>query len=275
MLCAARAADRAADPVLLGRSGTASAAPRPGPHRGAAGQPRGEHRRRRGRDRRRRPAGELRLGERAAVESICPQRRRLGLDPQARRGADRGDGRAPGRLLAAERRRDRRRVGRLPRAPHELALVGRGRRDADGRAARLEPGRGRQRPAERRASAASGSTACRASRGRSPSTADAVALRRRLAARLRRRERATPATTTTCCCAPATATASAASAAPSKGSSWPPGLGRDGDARRALVSAVAPGGSTQPLASAASASRRPAKNSIAAAPWSPAASSSE
>ena len=89
----------------------------------------------------------LRLGEVGADRNDLPQRLRLGLDPQARRRPDRGHGRGPGPALAGRGAWRRRRVGRLPPAPHQLALVGRGRRGRRRPPARLEPGRGRQRPA--------------------------------------------------------------------------------------------------------------------------------
>ena len=224
MLCAARAADRPADAVLLGpaRPPQRRAAR---PHRAAARQPRGPLRRPGAGDRRPRPARQPAARRVRADRIDLPQRQRLGLDPQARRGADRGHGRDPRPALAGRRLRRRRRVGRLPAAPHQLALVGRGRDGGRRPPAGLEPGRGRQRPAakqragdlDRRHSLrarpgplrrpAPGSTSPAASASTSPPS------------------RPTPATRTSSSSAPATATASAASAAPSAASSSPTGLG--------------------------------------------------
>src|SRR5918998_864421 len=80
-------------------------------------------------------------------------RRRMDLDPQAGRRAGARAGRGP-RAGMADRRaaRLRRRLGRLPRAPHALAVVGGGRPGAGGRGGGLEPrGRGARRCAGERA----------------------------------------------------------------------------------------------------------------------------
>ena len=74
---------------------------------------------------RRASAARLRLGEAEPVEAICPSGRRLGLDPQAGRGPGQRHDRGRRAELGGRRRWRRRRVGRLPPAPHQLALVGR------------------------------------------------------------------------------------------------------------------------------------------------------
>ena len=90
---------------------------------------------------------DLRLGESDADRIDLPRRERLGLDPQARRRADRGHGRDPGSTPHGRRLGRRRRIGRLPGPPHQLALVGRRRHRRRRPRRRLEPGRGHQRPA--------------------------------------------------------------------------------------------------------------------------------
>ena len=227
MLCAARAEVGPLTPVLLGALGSrasggsdAHTTLRPGSREvrmdGAAW-----------RSTRRGLRASLRLGECAPIEVDLPQRQRLGLDPQARRRPDRGHGRGPRPALGGRRPRRRRRVGRLPPAPHQLALVGRGRR-APPTAAPLAWNlvEGVNDPAaEQRA----GDLGRR--RAHEPPPGPLRRHRRRstspTATRLdfSRRVRPTPATRTTSSSAPATATASAPSPAPSAASSSPTGLG--------------------------------------------------
>ncbi len=101
MLCAARAEVGPTDQsfwVLWDREQR----PRARPHGAAAGQPRGRRSTARALDDRRpRPARRACASASAQpIESICPSGERLGLDPQARRGADRGHGRDPRAALA-------------------------------------------------------------------------------------------------------------------------------------------------------------------------------
>ena len=213
---------RPARPVLLGALGPRRARRQRRPHDAAPGQPRGADGRPRLEIDARGLRASLRLGEVAPIESICPSgsgwgwtRKRAGVPIE-------GTVEVPGRRWeVAARGVDDESAGYHQRQTswHWSAGVGRA---ADGRAARLEPGRGGQRPAERTASGRSGSTASRASRPRSRFDGlDGDRPRRRRPPRLRRRVRATPATRTSSSSAPATATASAPSPAPSAASSWP------------------------------------------------------
>ena len=89
----------------------------------------------------------LRLGEIAPIEVDLPQRLRLGLDPQARRHADRGHGRGSRQALGdLGRGVDDESAGYHQRHTSWRWSAGVGRA-VDGRAAGLEPGRGHQRPA--------------------------------------------------------------------------------------------------------------------------------
>ena len=128
----------------------------------------------------------------------------------------------PGRRWEIVGPRRRRRVGRLPPAPHQLALVGRGRPRRRRPRPRLEPGRGRQRPGrEQRAGDLGRRRAHRAGAGRASDGIDAIDFARRRSASTSPPSPTTPATRTSSSSAPATATASAASPAPSAASSWP------------------------------------------------------
>ncbi len=162
------------------------------PHLAAPRQPRGRPRRSAADDRRARPPRRAASGRGEPDRIDLPERRRLGLDPQAGRGADDRPGRTAGPADRARRPRRRRRIGRLPGPPHELALVGRGRDGGRRPRPRLEPGRGHQRPA--RAQRARGLGRRRPPRAgpgqlRRPRRRP---LRRRLPPRLRARRRALP-----------------------------------------------------------------------------------
>ena len=88
----------------------------------------------------------LRLGEMRPDRIDLPQRLRLGLDPQARRGADRGHGRDPRQALGGRRPTA---STTSPPATTSATPAGTGRpASAAPRRPRprLEPGRGRQRP---------------------------------------------------------------------------------------------------------------------------------
>ena len=127
MLCAARAeVGPLASPS--GCSGTASRGEQLAHTSLRPGSREVRHRRRPRRHRRRRPPGRAAPRRRRPDRIDLPERAGLGLDPQGGRGADRRR-RSSCRddASSVERLRRRRRVGRLPGPPHQLALVGRGR----------------------------------------------------------------------------------------------------------------------------------------------------
>src|SRR6201989_1386482 len=126
MLCAARAE--------VGPTGQCfwalwdrEAGQEPRPPLAAAGQSRGRPRRSPPDDRRARPPRRPAPGRGEPDRIDLPERRRLGLAPQAGGRPDGGPRQTPRTADRARRLRRRRRIGRLPGPPHELALVGRGR----------------------------------------------------------------------------------------------------------------------------------------------------
>ena len=131
-----------------------------------------------------RPAARPRDSRRSAgIETVCPSGRAYAWT--RKQGGVRARGAADARRRAARAcgPRGDRRHRRLLRAPHDLALVRRGRHRPRRPAAGLEPGERGQRPATPRASAPCGSTASRTSRRRAPSPpdlprVDGLALRR-------------------------------------------------------------------------------------------------
>ena len=145
-------------------------------------------------------AARLRFGEGAPIEAVCPSGERGYGWTRKRAGVPvSGTIEAGGRRWQVDARGRRRRVGRLPPAPHELALVG------GGRAGRRRPGRwpgtwSRGSTTRRSAaSARSGSTARRTSRQPvSFSGLDAVEFADGARLRLRRPSPSGRATTTCC-----------------------------------------------------------------------------
>ena len=170
----------------------------------------------------RRPGARWRAGARARAPACSSSRsRRARASRSSRRtGAQyiwtRKQGGMPRRAArvlgggAFERPRLRRRLRRLPRAPHRLALVGGRRRRRVGRAGGVEPGRRRARRRARPRSARCGSTASRTRSSRCAFAHDLSGGRR---SALRRRGRARARARTCCSCAPTTSSRSARSAA--------------------------------------------------------------
>ena len=210
---------RPARPVLLGDVGSPGAPPRR-PHHAAPGQPRGDDGRAQPRDRLARPARQPAPRRVAPIESICPSgsgwgwtRKRAGVPIE-------GTVEVPGqRWEVAAHGVDDESAGYHQRHTswHWSAGVGARRRRPR---ARLEPGRGHQRPGREQRARDLG-------RRRAPGAAPGPLRRHRRRSTSPASDSTsppspgTPATRTSSCSAPATATASAPSPAPSPASTWP------------------------------------------------------